>query len=72
MFIDEVFEVDILYDMVHQLTLKLFHTESRVEFILTLVYAKCDSIERIELWDSLYNLARDMSVPWLVLGGTSM
>ncbi|XP_075107149.1 uncharacterized protein LOC142180120 [Nicotiana tabacum] len=36
--------------------------------ITTLVFAKCDSIERIELWDSMYALASDMSVPWLVGG----
>ncbi|XP_075099940.1 uncharacterized protein LOC142176380 [Nicotiana tabacum] len=54
--------------MVQQLTLRLFHTESHVEFVLTLIYAKCDAIERIELWDSLYEMARDMEAPWLVGG----
>ncbi|XP_075092414.1 uncharacterized protein LOC142172648 [Nicotiana tabacum] len=54
--------------MVQQLTLRLFHTESHVEFVLTLIYAKCDAIERIELWDSLYAMARDMDAPWLVGG----
>lgn len=67
-FIDEVFEVTILYNMVHQLTLKLVHIEIYVELILTLVYAKCNAIERIELWDYLYAMATDMSVPWLVGG----
>lgn len=38
-FINEVFEVNIIFDMVQQLTLRLFHTETRVELILTLVYA---------------------------------
>ncbi|XP_070013578.1 uncharacterized protein [Nicotiana sylvestris] len=54
--------------MVQQLTLRLFHTESHVELVLTLIYAKCDAIERIELWDSLYAMARDMDSPWLVGG----
>nr|XP_009616442.1 uncharacterized protein LOC104108979 [Nicotiana tomentosiformis] len=67
-FIDEVFEVTILYDMVQQLILRLFHTETHVELILTMVYAKCDAIERIKLWDSLYAMARDMTVPCLVSG----
>ncbi|XP_075074764.1 uncharacterized protein LOC142162321 [Nicotiana tabacum] len=67
-FIDEVFEVTVMYNMVQQLTLRLFHTESHVEFVLTLIYAKCDAIERIELWDSLYEMARDMEAPWLVGG----
>uniref|UniRef100_A0A1U7WFH7 Uncharacterized protein LOC104228034 n=1 Tax=Nicotiana sylvestris TaxID=4096 RepID=A0A1U7WFH7_NICSY len=67
-FIDEVFEVVVMYNMVQQLTLGLFHTEKHVEFVLTLIYAKCDAIERIELWDSLYEMARDMDAPWLVGG----
>ncbi|XP_019241851.1 PREDICTED: uncharacterized protein LOC109221873 [Nicotiana attenuata] len=67
-FIDEVYEVTIMYNMVQQLTLRLFHTENHVEIVLTLVYAKCDAIERIELWDSLYYMANDMTVPWLVGG----
>ncbi|XP_070002593.1 uncharacterized protein LOC142165947 [Nicotiana tabacum] len=67
-FIDEVFEVTVMYNMVQQLTLRLFHTETHVEFVLTLIYAKCDAIERIELWDSLYAMARDMDASWLVGG----
>lgn len=59
-FIDEKFDVTILFDMEQQLTLKLFDTEEHKEFIFTLVYAKCDSIERIELWDTLYALTQDM------------
>ncbi|XP_075080475.1 uncharacterized protein LOC107786790 [Nicotiana tabacum] len=67
-FIDEVFDVDILYNTTQQITLRLFHTETHVELTLTLVYAKCDVIERIELWNSLYAMASDMTVPWLVGG----
>nr|XP_016475204.1 PREDICTED: uncharacterized protein LOC107796895 [Nicotiana tabacum] len=71
-FIDEIFEVTILYNMTQQLTLRLMHTETHVELILTLVYAKCDHIERIELWDSLYAMASDMIAPWLVGGDFNM
>nr|XP_009781794.1 PREDICTED: uncharacterized protein LOC104230633 [Nicotiana sylvestris] len=67
-FIDEIFEVTILYNMTQQLTLRLMHTETHVELILTLVYAKCDRIERIELWDTLYAMSSDMIVLWLVGG----
>nr|XP_016449536.1 PREDICTED: uncharacterized protein LOC107774498 [Nicotiana tabacum] len=67
-FIDEVFDVDILYNMTQQITLRLFHIETHVELTLILVCAKCDIIERIELWDSLYAMASDMIVPWLVGG----
>ncbi|XP_019263812.1 PREDICTED: uncharacterized protein LOC109241529 [Nicotiana attenuata] len=67
-FIDEIYEVTVMYNMVQQLTLRLHHTETHVDFVLTLVYAKCDATERIELWDSLYYIAADMTVPWLVGG----
>ncbi|XP_070056126.1 uncharacterized protein [Nicotiana tomentosiformis] len=36
--------------------------------IMTFVYAKCSSTNRIELWDSLYYMASDMELPWLVGG----
>ncbi|XP_019242662.1 PREDICTED: uncharacterized protein LOC109222805, partial [Nicotiana attenuata] len=67
-FIDEIYEVTILYNLVQQLSIRLYHKETHVEFVLTLVYAKCDAIERIELWDSLYYMANDMTIPWLVGG----
>lgn len=48
-FVDEKFDVTIMFNIEQQLTLKLFDTEEHKEFILTLVYSKCDSIERREL-----------------------
>ncbi|XP_060200473.1 uncharacterized protein LOC132628728 [Lycium barbarum] len=67
-FIDEEYEVTVLMDTDQQLTLKLFHWDTNLDMIVTLVYAKCDRIDRIELWDSMYNLASDMTLPWLVGG----
>ncbi|XP_070042737.1 uncharacterized protein LOC142178149 [Nicotiana tabacum] len=34
----------------------------------TFVYAKCSSLERLELWDNMYYLASDMKLPWVVVG----
>ncbi|XP_075076870.1 uncharacterized protein LOC142163479 [Nicotiana tabacum] len=67
-FFDDLYEVTVLYDMEQQLTLKMIHTETHIVQIITLVYAKCDAIERIELWDSLYAIAADMDIPWPVGG----
>ncbi|XP_019238868.1 PREDICTED: uncharacterized protein LOC109220945 [Nicotiana attenuata] len=67
-FIGERYDFEILFNMEQQLTLKLIDTDEHKEFIITLVYAKCDAIERIELWDTLYALASDMTLPWLVGG----
>lgn len=62
-FIDEKYEFDILFNMEQKLTLKLIDTKDHKEFIIIMVYATCDAIERIELWDTLYTLAIDMSLP---------
>nr|XP_016461422.1 PREDICTED: uncharacterized protein LOC107784758 [Nicotiana tabacum] len=35
---------------------------------MTFVYAKCSSLERLELWDNLYYLTIGMELPWLVGG----
>ncbi|XP_075111586.1 uncharacterized protein LOC107825614 [Nicotiana tabacum] len=67
-FIDEDIDVEVLYDMEQQLNLKLFHRVLGKHLIVTLVYAKCTALERIELWESLYHLASDMMIPWLVGG----
>ncbi|XP_009796364.2 uncharacterized protein [Nicotiana sylvestris] len=67
-FFSERFEVTVVMDMVQQLTLKVFDIEDQQEFYLTMVYAKCDAIERTELWDSLYALGSDMNLPWIVGG----
>lgn len=56
-FVDEDIDFQVLIDMEQQLTLKLFHRGLSKELIVTLVYSKCDAIERIKLWDSLYHLA---------------
>lgn len=65
-FVDEDHEVEIIIDMDQQLTLKLTNIDSYRSFMVTFVYAKCDSIERIELCNSMYALARDMTIPWLI------
>nr|XP_016491096.1 PREDICTED: uncharacterized protein LOC107810782 [Nicotiana tabacum] len=67
-FFSERFELTVVMDMVKQLTLKVFDIEYQQEFYLTMVYAKCDAIERTELWDSLYALGSDMNLPWIVGG----
>ncbi|XP_070036854.1 uncharacterized protein [Nicotiana tomentosiformis] len=67
-FVDEDHAVVVLMDMEQQLTLHLTNMDSYKTFIVTLVYVKFAPIERIELWDSIYALARDMTTPWLVGG----
>ncbi|XP_019257605.1 PREDICTED: uncharacterized protein LOC109235806 [Nicotiana attenuata] len=67
-FVDEDHGVDVMINMEQQMTMKLTNLDTQISFIVTFVYARCDAIERIELWDSMYYLARDMTLPWLVAG----
>nr|XP_009765405.1 PREDICTED: uncharacterized protein LOC104216959 [Nicotiana sylvestris] len=62
-FVDDDHGVDIILDLSQQLTLKLTNLVTQLSFMVTFVYAKCDSIERIELWDSLYNLEKFGGLP---------
>ncbi|XP_070049169.1 uncharacterized protein [Nicotiana tomentosiformis] len=47
---------------------KVFHIDLGQHIKLTFVYAKCSTLERLELWDNLYYMKRDMELPWLVGG----
>ncbi|XP_019253812.1 PREDICTED: uncharacterized protein LOC109232496 [Nicotiana attenuata] len=67
-FVDEDIDVDIVMNMEKQMTLMFFHRNLNKEICVTLVYVKCDAIERIQLWDSMYHLASSMESPWLVGG----
>nr|XP_018626573.1 uncharacterized protein LOC108945273 [Nicotiana tomentosiformis] len=72
LFIDVVVEWELLIDTEQQLTIKVLHHEIGKHIIMTVVYAKCSSLERLELWDNLYYLASDMELPWVVGGYFNM
>ncbi|XP_060216553.1 uncharacterized protein LOC132644029 [Lycium barbarum] len=42
--------------------------EHNRHMISTLVYAKCDAFERLQLWDSIYHLSANIDIPWMVGG----
>ncbi|XP_075109006.1 uncharacterized protein LOC142180816 [Nicotiana tabacum] len=44
-FVDDDHGVDIVYDLEQQLTLKFTNLDIQISFVVTFVYAKCDSIE---------------------------
>ncbi|XP_019234735.1 PREDICTED: uncharacterized protein LOC109215174 [Nicotiana attenuata] len=71
-FVDEDHDVDILINMEQQMTMRITNMDTQVSITVTFVYAKCDPTDRIELWDNMYYLARDMSLPWLVGGDFNM
>ncbi|XP_009601161.2 uncharacterized protein [Nicotiana tomentosiformis] len=68
LFLDIVVEWELLIDTEQQVTIKVYHKDIGKHIILTFVYAKFSSLERLKLWDNLYNLANDMEMPWVVGG----
>ncbi|XP_060182761.1 uncharacterized protein LOC132612660 [Lycium barbarum] len=67
-FVNDNVDVEILQDLEQQITIKLLFQDWNKSLMVTMVYAKCDHLERISLWDSLYSLADQMELPWLVGG----
>ncbi|XP_009606568.1 uncharacterized protein [Nicotiana tomentosiformis] len=68
LFINVLVEWELLIDTEQHITIKIFHQDIGKYIMMTFVYAKCSSMERLELWDNLYYLASDMELPWMVGG----
>ncbi|XP_060200458.1 uncharacterized protein LOC132628710 [Lycium barbarum] len=67
-FVNENIDMEILEDTAQQITVKLFFQELHKNMVVTMVYAMCDEVERVNLWDCLCNISATMSVPWLIGG----
>ncbi|XP_060212093.1 uncharacterized protein LOC132639671 [Lycium barbarum] len=67
-FIDDIFEFQILSDHVQQLSLKLKVIGTQEEMVITLVYAKCTQRDKMDLWESLEDMAPYIQLPWLIGG----
>ncbi|XP_070031692.1 uncharacterized protein [Nicotiana tomentosiformis] len=72
LFFDAVVEWELVKDTEQQETVRVFHHDLGQHMMMTFVYAKCSSMERLDLWDHLYYLASDMELPWLVGGNFNM
>ncbi|XP_070035344.1 uncharacterized protein LOC142175819 [Nicotiana tabacum] len=55
-----------------QVTVRVLHHDLGQHILMIFMYTKCSLVERLELWDSLYYLASDMELPWLVRGDFNM
>ncbi|XP_060170771.1 uncharacterized protein LOC132601723 [Lycium barbarum] len=61
-------DVDIVWDDSQQISCKLTFQQMNKIMIVTVVYAKCDAMEILALWNSLYVLADGMVALWLIGG----
>lgn len=50
------------------ITIKVQDTILNKDFFVTLVYAKCDGVQRRALWEDIYQLHNSMSLPWIIGG----
>ncbi|XP_060210626.1 uncharacterized protein LOC132637573 [Lycium barbarum] len=67
-FVQHNVDVEILLDTEQSITVKLQFQDYSKDMVVTMVYAKCSEVERLQLWDNLYLLASNMTSPWLVGG----
>lgn len=57
---------EVLRDSMQQVALKL--SKNNVEMICTAVYARCNALERLELWEELEDLSVNINIPRMVGG----
>ncbi|XP_010243665.1 PREDICTED: uncharacterized protein LOC104587667 [Nelumbo nucifera] len=65
LFWNSLFSVQLIKDCDQILSVKVTTTTNE-SFALSVVYAKCDRMERMSLWDIIWNLASRISKPWLL------
>ncbi|KAH0712322.1 hypothetical protein KY289_008281 [Solanum tuberosum] len=61
-------EREVMRDSYQQLTIKFRHVTCQKEVVISAVYARCTSLERLELWEDLEDIAANVDVPWIVGG----
>lgn len=55
--------VTVIRDTEQQLTVKVDNQFSGFCYYVTVVYAKCDVVERLHLWEDIYSIAYLMDSP---------
>lgn len=59
----EYWDGEVLSDTIQQLTIKFTHLVTHVAIVIIVVYGRCSTIERLELWEDLEWIAENTSVP---------
>ncbi|KAG5601144.1 hypothetical protein H5410_032514 [Solanum commersonii] len=65
-FIAGIMEYEVIREEEQMLTIKLHNINLGLEVLISLVYAKCTQGERLQLWESMYDLATTTNIPWLI------
>lgn len=56
----------ILLDTIQQVIIQFKHNNK--EFIILVVYARCNALGRLELWEELESIAERVQCPWIIGG----
>jgi len=67
-FVQDHIHVGVISNTDQQLTLQLHFQDTGDIILATVIYAKCDALERINMWDDIYNISVNYNMPWLVGG----
>ncbi|KAK6779623.1 hypothetical protein RDI58_021807 [Solanum bulbocastanum] len=62
------YQLDNIEDKVQHVLVHIKSPEDPNDFHLSIVYAKCDELLRVELWDNLRDIAARINGPWGVVG----
>ncbi|XP_070050533.1 uncharacterized protein [Nicotiana tomentosiformis] len=68
LFVDANVKGELIMDTAQHVTVNVFHHDIGQHVMMTFVYAKCTTLEWLDLWDNLYHLASDTEMPWMVGG----
>ncbi|KAH0679394.1 hypothetical protein KY284_020479 [Solanum tuberosum] len=66
----EEWEGSIILDTVQQVSIQFRKNDK--EFIISAVYARCNALERLELWEELDSIAERVQCPWVIGGDFNM
>lgn len=67
-FTNQGFDLTVMSNTNQQITFMLHDQTKDSNFYVTIVYAKCDVTQRLELWDEIYSMANGMNFPWIIGG----
>lgn len=60
--------IDIIEDREQHVLIHISHQHEPVNFHISVIYAKCEELHRIPLWNELRDISNRISGPWGVVG----
>ena len=67
-FKNQEYDIAVIRDTKQQITLNMKHQTMPYNFYISIVYAKRIIEQQFALWNDIYELAEEISRPWLVRG----